>query len=163
SYGEVAVMGRPYPGEVISGDDGIFLPSGSGFLAAVADGLGHGPEAREASNRAMETLRQNREMDLDQIWITLNDELSGTRGCAICIMRFDKHARTIECVSVGDVHPHLYTLRDAHFFTATPLILGTGPLPKQKIRIEKVPVEPGSVLVMFTDGLKSRTTLKGRL
>ena len=69
----------------------------------------------------------------------------------------------IECVSAGDVHSHLYYLRDAHFFTATPLILGTGPLHKQKIRVEKAAVPPGSVLIMFTDGLKSRTTLKGQL
>ena len=47
--------------------------------------------------------------------------------------------------------------------TPTPLILGTGQLSKQKVRIERATVEPGSILVMFTDGLKSRTSLKGQL
>jgi hypothetical protein len=42
-------------------------------------------------------------------------------------------------------------------------MVGTGHFQKQRIRVERVPVKPGSVLIMFTDGLKSRTTLKGEL
>jgi hypothetical protein len=79
------------------------------------------------------------------------------------IARFTKEDRTVECVSLGDVHTHLYYLRDAHFFTSTPFILGGGDLPKQRVRLERQQVQPGSVLVMFTDGLKSRTTLKEQL
>jgi anti-sigma regulatory factor (Ser/Thr protein kinase) len=46
---ETAIMGRPYPGEVISGDDAIVLQSDSTFIAAVSDGLGHGPEAKRGN------------------------------------------------------------------------------------------------------------------
>ena len=73
-------MGRPYPGEVISGDDGVFFQSDSTFVAAVSDGLGHGPEAREASNRAIESLIQKREMELGEMVSALNADLAGTRG-----------------------------------------------------------------------------------
>jgi serine phosphatase RsbU (regulator of sigma subunit) len=69
----------------------------------------------------------------------------------------------LESISVGDVHTHVYYRRDAHFFTATPLVLGTGRISRQKVRVEKMGVEPDSVLVMFTDGLKSQTSLKGKL
>jgi anti-sigma regulatory factor (Ser/Thr protein kinase) len=160
---EAAIMGRPYPGEAISGDDGILLQSESGFLAGVSDGLGHGPEARTASNRAIESLSRHRQLDLDQMVPVINDELGGTRGCAMSIARFDRQTQMLECASLGDVHAHLYHLRDALLFAATPMILGGGPLPKQKVRIERTSVDPGSVLVMFTDGLKSRTNLKGQL
>jgi hypothetical protein len=51
---EIAVMGRPFPGEIISGDDGVAIQSESIMVAAVSDGLGHGPEARVASNRSIE-------------------------------------------------------------------------------------------------------------
>jgi hypothetical protein len=54
-------------------------------------------------------------------------------------------------------------MRGAHFFTATPFVLGTGPLPKQRVRIEKISVEPGSILVLFGDGLKSSTSLDGHI
>lgn len=160
---EIAIMGRPYPGESISGDDGTFLQSESGLLVAVSDGLGHGPEAREASNRAIEALSRKPQMDLDEILIALNQELADTRGCALSIARFDKNNRSLECASLGDVHSHLYNLREARFFTPTPLVLGTGQLPRQKVRVEQATVEPGSILVMFTDGLRSKTSLKAQL
>jgi anti-sigma regulatory factor (Ser/Thr protein kinase) len=160
---EIAVMGRPYPGEVISGDDAVFFESESTFIAAVADGMGHGPDARKASNLAMESLSSKRDQSLGDIVIALNKELSGTHGCAMTIIRYDKITRTAECVSLGDVHAHLYYLKDAHFFTPTPLVLAAGQFQKQRVRVEKVEVQPGSVLLMFTDGLKSRTTLKGQL
>jgi anti-sigma regulatory factor (Ser/Thr protein kinase) len=160
---EVAIMGKPYPGEAISGDDAVVLNSEAGFVAAVADGLGHGPEARVASNRAVEVLSQNSGMDADELLVSLNRELTGTRGCAISIIRFIKTGGRLEYVSAGDVSAHLYNLRDAHFFTSTPLVIGTGHFQKQRIRVERVDVKPGSVLIMFTDGLKSRTTLKGEL
>jgi serine phosphatase RsbU (regulator of sigma subunit) len=156
-------MGRPYPGEVISGDDAVFFESESTFIAAVADGMGHGPDARKASNLAMESLSSKRDQSLGDIVIALNKELSGTHGCAMTIIRYDKITRTAECVSLGDVHAHIYYLKDAHFFTPTPLVLAAGQFQKQRVRVEKVEVQPGSVLLMFTDGLKSRTTLKGQL
>jgi serine phosphatase RsbU (regulator of sigma subunit) len=157
-------MGKPYPGEVISGDDAVFLPTESGFVAAVSDGLGHGPEARQASNRSIETLSGSNETDLARLLIRLNDELGSTRGCAMSIARFDRMSGILETASVGDVHSHLYRLREAHFFSSTPLVLGDSKLQLlQRVRIEKELATPGSVLVMFTDGLKSRTTLKGQL
>ena len=112
---------------------------------------------------AMEVLIATHDMQLDHALIVLNQDLAGTRGCAMSIVRFDKKDQTLECVSVGDVHSHLYNRREAHFFTSTPLILGEGKLTVQKPRIEKVPIEPGSVLVMFSDGLKSRTSLKAQM
>jgi serine phosphatase RsbU (regulator of sigma subunit) len=148
---------------VISGDDAVVLKPESGFIAVVADGLGHGPEARVASNRAIEVVSKQPGLDLNELLITLNAELTETRGCAISIMRFDRTGMNLEYVSAGDVSAQLYHLRDAHFFTPTPLVVGTGNFQKQRIRIEQVAVKPGSVLIMFTDGLKSRTTLKGEL
>src|SRR3972149_9035453 len=160
---DTAIMGRPYPGETISGDDGVFLHTESGFVAAVCDGLGHGPEAREASNRAIEALIRNQERDVEYIVRAINDALAGTRGSAMSIVRVDHMNRTLECVSAGDVHTHLYNRRDAHFFTPTAMVLGMGHMQRHKIRMEKVTLESGSILVLFTDGLKSKTSLKGRL
>ena len=102
-------------------------------------------------------------LELSELLNTLNGELAETRGCAISIMRFIRTGMNLEYVSAGDVSAHLYHLRDAHFFTPTPLVVGTGHFQKHRIRVEQVAVKPGSVLIMFTDGLKSRTTLKGEL
>jgi anti-sigma regulatory factor (Ser/Thr protein kinase) len=161
--GEIAIMGKPFPGEIVSGDDGGFIQSESQFLAAVADGLGHGPEAREASNRAINVTMNRRNLSPDEIVTTLNQELADTRGCAMSVVRFSKQDRSIECASAGDVHAHLYNRKDAYFFASTPFIVGDRKIPQRKVRIEKTIAEPGSILVVFTDGLKSRTSLKGQL
>jgi hypothetical protein len=156
-------MGKPYPGESISGDDAVFERFDGGFVAAVVDGLGHGPEAREASNRAVDTVRTNLSLSLERLGAAVNDALIGTRGCAMSAIRFTRHDGMLEYFSAGDVQAHLYTLRTAHFFTPTPLVLGTGPLLRQRIRVEKTARPGNSVLAIFTDGLKSQTTLKGQL
>jgi anti-sigma regulatory factor (Ser/Thr protein kinase) len=160
---EVAIMGRPFPGEGISGDDAVFAQTESGFFAAVSDGLGHGPEARAASYRSIEILCRQPSAGLNQILLDMDRELNGTRGCAISVARYTKQTRQLECASLGDVHSHVYRLRDAHFFAATPFVIGAGQLPRERIRIETAVIEPGSVLVIFSDGLKSRTSLKGQL
>jgi anti-sigma regulatory factor (Ser/Thr protein kinase) len=160
---QTAVVGEPYPGELISGDDAVCLRSENGFLAAVCDGLGHGPEAREASSRAVDSIVRNRHLDLREIVLQVNSEISGSRGCALSIARFDSRTATLQCLSAGDVRSQLYYIRDAQFFAATPMIIGVGELHARRLRIEEATVAPGSVFAMFTDGLETRTSLKGQL
>jgi anti-sigma regulatory factor (Ser/Thr protein kinase) len=160
---EVAIAGEPYPGELISGDDAVYLPSESGFVAAVCDGLGHGPEAREASNKAVDSIARNRHLDLREILLAMNSEIAGTRGCVVSLARFDKQAGKLQCLSAGDVRSHLYHVRDAQFFTSTPLVIGGSDLSLRRLRIEEAAVVRGAVFAMFTDGLESKTTLKGQL
>jgi anti-sigma regulatory factor (Ser/Thr protein kinase) len=160
---EVAIMGRALSGEPVSGDDAFFSQSSSEFIAAVCDGLGHGPEAREASNKAIDFVSRKRDMDLSPMPMALNEELVGTRGCVMSFMRFQKDDRVLQCASVGDLHSHLYYRRDAHFFTSTPIVLGGRQFQPQRVRTEQIIAERGAVLVVFTDGLKSSTSLKGQL
>jgi serine phosphatase RsbU (regulator of sigma subunit) len=160
---EVAIIGKPYPGEGISGDDAVFFQSESEFLAAVSDGLGHGPEAREASAHSIAAITQNRHLELGEILGAVHAEMSRTRGCAMSVVRYVANSRTLECVSAGDVRVHLYNLRETHFFSSTPFVMGDKNSSKRKLRVERVAVEPGSVIVIFTDGLESRTTLKEQL
>jgi len=159
---DVAILGRPYPGEVISGDDGVFLQSEDGLLAAVCDGLGHGPEARRASNQAIESVCANRSLPLNEIALAVNKAVADTRGCVLSLARFRKSVSEVECVTFGDTHAHLYGPRNVHFFTPTPVVLRGAEIPKRRPGVETVPVESGTILLMFTDGLSSKTSLKGQ-
>jgi serine/threonine protein phosphatase PrpC/anti-sigma regulatory factor (Ser/Thr protein kinase) len=160
---EVAVAGAPYPGEGISGDDALYLQSESGFLAAVCDGLGHGPEAREASNKAIDAVARNRDLGLREILDAVNEEMAGVRGCVLAVVRFTAQSRVLQCLSAGDIRVHLYQVRDAHFFTPTPFVVGDRDVRSRRLRVEEIIAAPGSVLVMFTDGLESKTSIKGQL
>jgi anti-sigma regulatory factor (Ser/Thr protein kinase)/serine/threonine protein phosphatase PrpC len=160
---EVAIAGKPFPGEVISGDDAACLQTDSGFLAAVCDGLGHGPEARESSNRAIDVVSKNSHLDLDDLTRSVNSGLAEKRGCAMGVLRYRREKRALQCVLAGDVRAQLYHLRDTHFFTSTPFILGEPQAARRKVRIEEITVKPGSVFVMFTDGFETKTSLKEQL
>jgi anti-sigma regulatory factor (Ser/Thr protein kinase) len=160
---EFAIAGVPFPGEAISGDDAVCIHTESGILAAVCDGLGHGPEAREASNKAVEVISRNHHLDLGEIVAAVNAGLAGVRGCVLAIARYDRETRKLQCLSVGDVRAQYYRLRDTHFFTPVPLVIGDRALPVRKLRVEEIDVEPGAVFAMFTDGLESKTNLKGQL
>jgi anti-sigma regulatory factor (Ser/Thr protein kinase) len=160
---EVAIAGTPYPGEIISGDDAIYLRLDTGFLAAVCDGLGHGPEAREASSKAVDAIAKKNHLGLREIVEAVASELQGIRGCVMAIARYHIESGLLQCLSVGDSRAHLYHFRDAHFFTPTPFVIGDRDLPARRLRVEELTVGPGSVLAMFTDGLESRTNIKGQL
>ena len=160
---ETAIAGTPYPGEIISGDDALYIPSDTGFLAAVCDGLGHGPEAREASSRAVGAIARNSHLELVNLVEAVNLEVTGSRGCVLSVVRFERDQHVLQYLSAGDIGAHLYHLRDAHFFTPTPFVVGDRELPRRRLRVEEIRVAAGSVLAMFTDGLESKTSIKGQL
>jgi hypothetical protein len=111
----------------------------------------------------MEITARNPQIRFEELLPTINAELLTTRGCALSLVRVNTQTREVECVAAGDVHVHLYNGRDTHFFTSTPFVVGDAQFSKRKVRIERTPVEPCSVLLLFTDGLQSRTSLKGDL
>ena len=158
---ELAIMGRPYPGEAISGDAGFFLHEEHGILAGVADGLGHGYPAHEASFEAVKCVRNQPVRALDSLLLHCNESLSELRGAAINLARIRDDLSEVSCFGVGDVRTHLYHLDKHKRFATTPHILG------QHVRAkfhppESAPILAGAVLVMFTDGLKSEADLNGR-
>jgi len=153
---EVGIFGRPIAGERASGDDAAFLRTPRGLLVAVADGLGHGPEAREASARAMAVVRGGGEPGA--LLTACHAALQDTRGAVMAAALLDRRARRIDHSAAGNISTHLYRTRDSHRFGAVSCVLGArGPAPR--IRVESEPLDPRPVLVMFSDGITSRADL----
>jgi anti-sigma regulatory factor (Ser/Thr protein kinase) len=162
-YFETALFGKACEGESISGDDAVVCRTKDGFVAALADGLGHGPLAREAAARAMAVVEANSALTLPAFFQQVDVSLAGTRGVALGLARFDAATKTIEYGGAGDVSSQLYHLKTVHYFAATPLVLGHSEKQRREVRVEKVAVNSGAVLAMFSDGLKTNATLKGEL
>ena len=160
---EIALFGKPCPGEAISGDDAVLCRTEDGFTAALADGLGHGPLAREASARAVAVIQANPVPTIQERFQQVDQSLAGTRGVALGLARFDAVTKTVEYGGAGDVSSHLYRLKAAHYFASTPLMLGHAEKQRREVRVEEVAVDSGAVLAMFSDGLKTNATLKGEL
>lgn len=158
---EFAIVSRPYPGEPASGDDAVVLRHGPTVIAAVADGLGHGREARRASARAIDVLGDEASLSLEDLFASIHAKLAETRGCAMSIAR-SRPAGYVDCASAGEVYTQLYTREGSHFVPSTPCVLGDVSAGKRTIRIETHASGQGSILVMFTDGLRSRASLNSQ-
>jgi phosphoserine phosphatase RsbX len=105
---EWATVGRPLPGEHISGDQPVAVAAhGDGALFSVIDGLGHGPAAATASLRAVDVLNRSPGERLEVLIQLCHRVLAGTRGVAMTLARVDFTAGTLAWTGVGNVSAHL--------------------------------------------------------
>jgi anti-sigma regulatory factor (Ser/Thr protein kinase) len=159
---EVAVLGRPIAGESQSGDDAAFARNENELLVAIADGLGHGPEAREASSRAMTAIRDQPRAELTALLNACHVALRDTRGAVVAAARFDRTASVVSHAGGGNISTHLYRGKSTRRFASVSCVVGArGPAPRFKVESEAL--EPRALLVMFSDGLSSRADLTGEL
>lgn len=159
---ELAVLGRPCPGEAISGDDCMFLRTNSGFTAALADGLGHGPLARAASAKAVHHVVDNCDAELDGLIRDVDNALVDTRGSTLGLARFDAGKKALQFAGVGDLSAQVYHLKNVKYFPTSPFTLGNKSRHRDA-RIEDAMIEAGGVFTMFSDGLKTGATLHNEL
>ncbi len=160
---EVAIFGRPIEGETESGDDAAFRRTEDALLIAVADGLGHGAEAREASARAMARVRAEGSDDLAGLLVTCDEDLRGTRGAVMAAAYFDRPAQTLTHAAAGNISTHLYRPRSSRRFVSVSRVLGARGLPAPRLMLETESLEPRPLVVMFSDGVSSRADLSQEL
>jgi anti-sigma regulatory factor (Ser/Thr protein kinase) len=151
---EVAVVGRPYPGEHISGDDAVFVRTGNRVVVALADGLGHGQLARDASAAACAFVRANAERSALEIVDGADAALRATRGAALAVVVLDVDTDQVDVCIAGNVRVGLYAPGLAKRFPYVPRIVGSGR--GRRLRSEQHPRQ-GRALVMFSDGLPEGT------
>ena len=109
---EVAVLGRALPGEWISGDDAGFVRRGDTLVLGVADGLGHGVEAREPSSHAVGALLEHaHELPCDLLE-RCHHKLQGTRGAMMTVVHIDEARGEVEHSGAGDVSARICRYRD---------------------------------------------------
>jgi negative regulator of sigma-B (phosphoserine phosphatase) len=152
---ELAQAGRPLPGEAVSGDAAVALECASGVLLAVCDGLGHGPEAAEASAAALDVLEAlPAETPLPVLFDACHEALLRTRGVALTLAFLDAATGTLSWAGIGNVDAVL--LRADGSGKA---LLNRGGVVGYRMpaaRVEVLPLQAGDLLVLATDGIASR-------
>jgi negative regulator of sigma-B (phosphoserine phosphatase) len=148
-----AFASRRYEGESESGDLHLVQASGSGVLVAMADGLGHGHEAAEAARIAMGIVEAKAEEPLVSIMRACHEALMGTRGVVMSLVRFDPEL-SIASISVGNVEGVVlradFELRREWLVSQSGAVGHALPI----LRERSIPVTPGDVLVLATDGIR---------
>ena len=123
------------------------------FTGAVADGLGHGPDAEGAGRAAIDHVLTHANRDMESIFAGLHRELRGTRGAAVTLVRLSFAERTLTHAGVGNVEAHLFPNSRATLISR-PGVLGSGTAPNLRITTTAWP-ERGT-LVVHSDGISWR-------
>ncbi len=167
---EVALLGGPRAGEIISGDHGAFIRlDDQRLVIGLADGLGHGDAARAAADRAIAALRKAARGDVTEILASAEAETAGTRGCVMAVASLkvghggENAAGEVTHAGAGDITTRICGTSRDHPFTGTARVLGRPDPRKKPVPIERASFSRGEALLMFTDGIKHRASLPPEL
>lgn len=151
----IAHLSSPKPGERQNGDAVLVREDEAHrTLLAVMDGLGHGPDAAQASRAAVTELEKlSLETPMLDVMQAVHFALRGTRGAAatVGIIRGLK----FEICAVGNVQLMCTQCQ-------VPLVLSAGVLGHQvaKFRIANADLKAGARLAFLSDGISTRFRLE---
>lgn len=151
-WGGVAV---PMPGQSVCGDSWSVSNTALGRTLMVADGLGHGPEAADASVEAVRLFNRFNGHQVDTLIDYIHGGLRSTRGAAVSIARYDAAAKKIVYCGVGNVSGALGVNGVLRRMVS---MAGTAGYNARKIQSFDYPFETGLV-ILHSDGLQSSWTL----
>jgi len=144
-------------GEPVSGDRAVIKELDDGVLVAVIDGLGHGPAAAFAAERAAQTIEDNAGQDLAAMMQLCHSELTGERGAVISLVKLGND-HTLTWLGVGNVSIKLLRgqlnslLRTIERPVLKAGLVGHGRLPR--LQVASIPVRNNDLLFLATDGIE---------
>jgi phosphoserine phosphatase RsbX len=147
---EWVVAGRPIAGASVCGDHFVVAPYSGGVVLGVIDGLGHGPEAAEASHAAAALIAARAGPSLEALVMICHEALHGSRGVVLTLARINAAADELAWLGVGNVEAVLYSCRGKAEAVPRGGVVGYR-LPT--LRPASLPIARGDVLVFASDGL----------
>ena len=146
----------PMRGEDISGDSWALATDPTSATVMVADGLGHGPLAAEASEGACIAAMRSPEQPAGAILEDAHAALRATRGAAAAAVRIDMLRNELQFAGVGNISAHLIQGSLRRQLVSHNGIVGSN---MRKVQEFAAPWSSNSVLVLHSDGLASRWDL----
>ena len=142
----------PYPGLTVCGDAWATHEQPGVLTAIVCDGLGHGDGAAEAASAIIASFRTHATEDLAELIRVLDRAATPTRGAAGTLVRLDRGARTVTVAGVGNVGVWIVGEAPKQLATQHGTLGQVLPTPRE----ERHPWPPGALVILCSDGLKSR-------
>ena len=153
---ECAGVAITAPGEIVSGDGWLFHQDGDQAVLMLADGLGHGEGAAEASRAALQVLASAPFEPLVRVLERAHAVLRSTRGAAVALARLDAAAGRVSFAGAGNVLARLVSGTEDRTLLSQHGTLGVA-LPR--LQVVEMPWPDHAWLVMTSDGLSTRWTL----
>lgn len=147
----------PLEGERVSGDAIAVRRTEDFVLVLLADGVGHGPAAAEAAERAVGVVEDAgaavAAVAPERILDRAHAALDGTRGAAVAVARIALDDLAVRFAGIGNVQAMLHEAQDR-----TGLVSHNGTIGWGRVRIGGFDYQMNreTLLVMHSDGVSSR-------
>jgi anti-sigma regulatory factor (Ser/Thr protein kinase) len=146
----------PMHGEHMAGDSWALAHGPTSATVLVADGLGHGPMAANASELAAATLAREPGLPAATLIGDMHAALRATRGAAAAVVRIDMLAETLTFAGVGNIAAHVFTGGERRQMVSHNGIVGSN---VRKVQEFDAPWRDDSLLILHSDGVNSRWNL----
>ncbi len=143
------------PGEEVCGDSWSVSTAGSDCTLFVADGLGHGQEAAEASVEAVRLFHRFNGHQVSTVLDYVHGGLRATRGAAVSVARFEPATGSVAFSGIGNVAGVLIANGSVKHMVS---MAGTAGFNARKARSFDYPFR-GGLIILYSDGLSSTWTL----
>jgi len=144
------------PGEDVCGDAWAEQPRIDGTMVLVADGLGHGPGAAEASRAAVAAFLGSRDPSPANRLQDVHLALRSTRGAAAAVADVDRARGVVRFAGLGNITGAIVTPEASRQMVSRD---GTAGVIATRLPELTYPWSPDAVLVVYSDGLTSHLSL----
>jgi anti-sigma regulatory factor (Ser/Thr protein kinase) len=153
---EIGGIVSPYPGETVSGDAWAAHESPDAVKLIVADGLGHGERAAEASRTAVDAFRKHASLAPGELLARVHEALRPTRGAAVAVAEVDARRGVVRFAGIGNISATIVSGGATRSLVSHH---GTAGGAARRIQEFTYPFTAQDLLVAHSDGLGSHWTL----
>lgn len=147
---DISIYQMAKKGNWCSGDAFYTVRTDDYILCAVADGLGSGEQAMDASEAAMSVIKRNHHYDVETIIDRCNRVLWGTRGAVMTILKLDFQSGIIEYTNLGNITCTFYK-SSGEMYRPVPT-RGYLSGKKNKFKTQQIPYEKDMIFIVYSDG-----------
>jgi anti-sigma regulatory factor (Ser/Thr protein kinase) len=151
-----AAFTMPFPGESVCGDAWAARNQGGTTRLVLADGLGHGPDAAQASRAATSVLHRYRPSTPVALLEHIHRELHGTRGAAVATAWLDPATGRVTFAGLGNISGTIVSSEGSRSMASGN---GTAGHRSGTIREYEYEAPPGSSIILHSDGVATRWDL----
>jgi anti-sigma regulatory factor (Ser/Thr protein kinase) len=155
---EMGVVCLPLDGETVCGDGWCIRQDADRAMVLIVDGLGHGPNAAQAADTALDVFRATEDRTAKETVSIIHDALRATRGAAVAVaeIRRTPEGASVALCGVGNT---VTAVIGAAGPRSLPSMNGTAGLSIRALQSFTQTLRADDLLVMHTDGLTTRWRL----